>query len=57
MRRSHRPIQLLAHAVLLATTVFVLFPYAWMLVTSVKPVADVIAWPVRWLPRGEAVDL
>ena len=51
MRRSHRPIQLLAHAVLLATTVFVLFPYAWMLVTSIKPVADVIAWPVRWLPR------
>lgn len=51
MRRSHRPVQLLAHAVLLATTVFVLFPYAWMLVTSIKPVADVIAWPVRWLPR------
>jgi ABC-type glycerol-3-phosphate transport system permease component len=51
MRRSRRPIQLLAHAVLLATTVFVLFPYAWMLVTSIKPIADVIAWPVRWLPR------
>jgi ABC-type glycerol-3-phosphate transport system permease component len=51
MRRSGRPLQLLAHAVLLATTVFVLFPYAWMLVTSIKPVADVVAWPVRWLPR------
>ena len=51
MLRSRRPIQLLAHAVLLATTVFVLFPYAWMLMTSIKPIADVVAWPVRWLPR------
>jgi multiple sugar transport system permease protein len=49
--RSRRPIQLLAHAVLLATTIFVLFPYAWMLMTSIKPIADVVAWPVRWLPR------
>ena len=37
--------------VLVATTLFVLFPYAWMLVTSIKPIADVVAWPVRWLPR------
>jgi ABC-type glycerol-3-phosphate transport system permease component len=51
MVRSRRPIQLLAHAVLVATTVFVLFPYAWMLMTSIKPIADVVAWPVRWLPR------
>ena len=51
MLRSRRPVQLLAHAVLLATTVFVLFPYAWMLMTSIKPIADVVAWPVRWLPR------
>ena len=33
--------RLLAHLVLLAATVFVLFPYAWMLVTSIKPIADV----------------
>jgi ABC-type glycerol-3-phosphate transport system permease component len=51
MVRSRRPIQLLAHAVLVATTLFVLFPYAWMLMTSIKPIADVVAWPVRWLPR------
>lgn len=51
MRRSGRPVQLLAHAVLVATTVFVLFPYGWMLVTSIKPIADVVAWPLRWLPR------
>jgi ABC-type glycerol-3-phosphate transport system permease component len=51
MRRSDNQIQFLAHAVLIVTTVFVLFPYAWMVVTSVKPIADVIAWPIRWLPR------
>lgn len=51
MRRSDNQMQFLAHAVLIVTTVFVLFPYAWMVVTSVKPIADVIAWPIRWLPR------
>ena len=51
MGRSSRPVQLLAHLVLVATTLFVLFPYAWMVVTSIKPIADVIAWPVRWIPR------
>jgi len=51
MQAPRRSVQLLAHAVLIATTLFVLFPYAWMLVTSIKPIADVVAWPVRWLPR------
>ena len=56
MGRPSRPIQLLAHLVLVATTVFVLFPYAWMLVTSIKPVADVVAWPIRWLPRTVTLE-
>ena len=45
-----------AHAVLIATTVFVLFPYAWMFVTSIKPVADVMTFPVRWLPRAATLE-
>ena len=49
-------IQWLAHAVLGATTLFVLFPYAWMLVTSIKPIEDVIAWPLRWIPRAVTPD-
>lgn len=40
-----------AHAVLLATTLFVLFPYAWMLATSIKPTAELVELPLRWLPR------
>ena len=45
-----------AHGVLIATTVFVLFPYAWMFVTSIKPVADVVTFPVRWLPRAATLE-
>lgn len=56
MRRSGHRIQLLAHVVLIATTLFVLFPYAWMVVTSIKPIADVIAWPIRWWPRALTFD-
>jgi ABC-type glycerol-3-phosphate transport system permease component len=51
MSRSQRPAQFAAHAMLVATAVFVLFPYAWMVVTSVKTIDDVIAWPIRWIPR------
>ena len=51
-----RPILLAAHAVLVATTIFVLFPYAWMFVTSIKPVADVITFPVRWIPRAATLE-
>jgi ABC-type glycerol-3-phosphate transport system permease component len=50
------PVKWLAHAVLVATTVFVLFPYAWMLVTSIKPIEDVVAWPLRWLPRAVTLE-
>lgn len=51
MRRHASLVQLLAQTVLVVTTVFVLFPYAWMVVTSIKPIADVVAWPIRWIPR------
>ena len=51
MLRSRRLAPFAAHAVLVATTVFVLFPYAWMIATSIKPLADVVAWPIRWIPR------
>ncbi|WP_439572117.1 carbohydrate ABC transporter permease [Phreatobacter sp.] len=56
MERSGRLVQLAAHLVLAATTVFVLFPYAWMVVTSIKPIAEVVAWPIRWLPRTVTLE-
>ena len=51
-----RSVMASAHAVLIATTVFVLFPYAWMLVTSIKPVADAVAFPVRWIPQTTTLE-
>lgn len=56
MALKSTPVKLLAHAVLVATSVFVLFPYAWMLVTSIKPIADVVAWPLQWLPRAVTLE-
>jgi multiple sugar transport system permease protein len=31
---------------------FALLPYAWMILTSLKPQADIAAFPVRWLPSS-----
>ena len=56
MERSRRLVRLAAHLVLIATAVFVLFPYAWMIATSIKPIADVIAWPIRWIPRTVTLE-
>ncbi|KAF0128618.1 MAG: multiple sugar transport system permease protein [Xanthobacteraceae bacterium] len=56
MERSGRLVQIGAQAMLAATTIFVLFPYAWMVVTSLKPIADVVAWPIRWIPRTVTLE-
>lgn len=56
MERSGRLVQIGAHVMLAATTIFVLFPYAWMVVTSLKPIADVVAWPIRWIPRTVTLE-
>jgi multiple sugar transport system permease protein len=39
-----------SHAVLLAGSVVMLFPYVWMLATSFKPAAETLLWPPRLLP-------
>jgi len=39
-----------SHAVLLAGSVVMLFPYVWMLATSLKPAAETLLWPPRLLP-------
>ena len=56
MESAGRRVQFFAHLMLIATAVFVLFPYAWMLATSIKPIADVVAWPIRWLPRSVTLE-
>jgi multiple sugar transport system permease protein len=38
------------HAVLVAWTLVVLFPIAWMVLTSFKDSGDWVSWPTRWIP-------
>jgi multiple sugar transport system permease protein len=40
----------LSHAILLAGSLSMLFPFLWMLATSVKPADETLLWPPRLLP-------
>ncbi len=40
----------------LAIVVFALLPYAWMILTSIKPAPELAEWPVRYLPREATLD-
>lgn len=35
---------------------FALAPYVWMILTSIKPQAELAEWPVRYLPRQATLD-
>lgn len=35
---------------------FALAPYAWMVLTSIKPQAELSLWPVRYLPQSATLD-
>lgn len=41
---------------ILLVIVFALAPYAWMVVTSIKPQAELSVWPVQYLPRNATLD-
>ncbi|MBM6595147.1 carbohydrate ABC transporter permease [Microvirga pudoricolor] len=40
----------------LAILVFALAPYIWMVLTSIKPQAELSLWPVRYLPENATLD-
>ena len=40
----------------LAIVAFALLPYAWMILTSIKPAPELAEWPVRYLPREATLD-
>lgn len=49
--RTSRILDAIRHwAVMLFATVFVLFPYYWMIITSLKPREEVMLSPPSWLP-------
>src|SRR5659263_138668 len=39
------------YCMLIAFSLFILFPFAWMLVTSLKTLPDTFSVPPRWIPR------
>jgi multiple sugar transport system permease protein len=41
---------------ILAILAFALAPYAWMVVTSIKPQAELAIWPVQYLPKNPTLD-
>jgi ABC-type glycerol-3-phosphate transport system permease component len=47
---------LLTYAFLIAFSIFILFPVAWMFVTSFKTVEDTFSVPPRWLPTKISVQ-
>jgi multiple sugar transport system permease protein len=40
----------------LAILAFALAPYAWMVLTSIKPPAELSLWPVQYLPKHTTLD-
>lgn len=42
----------LAYSVLLAATAFVLFPYFWMVLTSLKPIEEFFTYPLTWFSKN-----
>jgi multiple sugar transport system permease protein len=54
-----RPVRLgfsLATAVVLVAGAFTLLPFAWMLLTSLRPATDLFQFPVRWLPSQWSLE-
>ena len=38
------------HTILLAGAIVLLFPFYWMVSTSIKPPDEVVAYPIKWIP-------
>lgn len=49
-RRSRLRRMLQIDLPILVIVAFALAPYVWMVLTSIKPDADILAWPLRYLP-------
>jgi multiple sugar transport system permease protein len=41
---------------ILAIILFALAPYVWMVLTSIKPQAELAVWPVQYLPRNATLE-
>ena len=50
MKLKQRLPKLACHLVLIAGSVLCLFPLAWMIMTSLKPIEETMTMPPKWLP-------
>ena len=55
-RRSHVRRIVQVEIPTLAIIGFALAPYAWMILTSIKPTPEIGAWPVRYLPHEATLE-
>ncbi len=57
MRRMSRAARILQIELpVLAILALALLPFAWMILTSVKPTPELAEWPIRYLPREATLD-
>ncbi|MFN3687146.1 carbohydrate ABC transporter permease [Salinarimonas sp.] len=55
-RRSRLRRALTVEVPILAVVAFALAPYAWMVLTSIKPDAEIVARPLQYLPRSVTLE-
>ncbi len=48
--------RIVVYALLVLLVLFVLFPFAWIISTSIKPVTEVMTIPPRWIPDHPTLD-
>lgn len=56
MKRSGVPFRCFAFLLRLLFLVFAMAPLAWLFITSIKPVEEIITFPVRYLPSRVTLD-
>ena len=57
MRRRSAAVRVLQIELpVLVILLFALLPFAWMVLTSIKPAPELAEWPVRYLPREATLD-
>jgi len=57
MRPRRATIRLLIHATLIAGAVVFLFPFFWLVSTSLKPIEQTMQLPAEWLPRVHYAEI
>ena len=50
-RHGRRTDAIVSYGFLILSTIFALFPIAWMLSTSLKSEAEALSLPIRWIPK------